>query len=161
MRPVSHTFSPLLLKISNATSRLCMKHKRSVPCTYYMDCDFGRLPYIRVKASGLMTRVKYLASQAPSALSRHSAVRPQAVGVLPDVQIELARYKPEAFHFKAYAKHCDCTIIPRTDHFACDRGHGACTTLYCCIGRFHACKSQLTQTCCGGQTITRGPYVMY
>ena len=160
MRPVSHTFSPLLLKISNATSRLCMKHKRSVPCAYYMDCDFGRLPYIRIKASGLMTRVNYLASQAPSALFLHCAVRTQAVGMLPDVQIELGTNLR-----RSISKRTQNTVTvqsyQRTDHFACDRGHGACTTLYCCIGRFHACKSQLTQTCCGGQTITRGPYVMY
>ena len=125
---VTHTFSPLLLKISNATSRLRMKHKRSVPCTYYMDCDFGRLPYIRVKASGLMTRVKYLASQAPSALLLHCAVRTQAVGMLPVVYIEL-----DTNLRRSISRRTQNTVTvqsyQRTDHFACDRGHGPRITL--------------------------------
>ena len=158
MRPVSHTFSPLLLKISNATSRLRMKHKRSVPCTYYTDCDFERIS--GVKASGLMTRVKYLASQAPSALLLHCAVRTQAVGMLPVVYIEL-----DTNLRRSISRRTQNTVTVqsyrRADHFACDRGYGPPTTMYCCIGRFHAFKSQLTQPRCGGQTITRGRYVMY
>ena len=107
-----------------------------------------------------LTRVKYLPSQAPSALVLHCAVRTQAVSMLPEVQIEL-----DTNLRRSISRRTQNTVTVqsyrRADHFACDRGHGPPTTMYCCIGRFHAFKSQLTQPRCGGQTITRGRYVMY